>query len=82
MLFAKILKCYLQQALLASKESLSHALVCLPLYIYIVVFFQVHGDMVSHMQVVATPSSTVNNIKYLDPYHRNHMGLSCLFLRQ
>ena len=25
--------------------------------------------MVSHMQVLATPSSTVHNTKYLDPYH-------------
>ena len=45
-----------------------------PFYPASVVLFQLHGDMVSHMQVLATPSSTVNNIKYLDPYHRNHMG--------
>ena len=27
-------------------------------------------------------SSTVNNTKYLDPYHRNHISFSYLFLRQ
>ena len=47
-----------------------------PFYPASVVLFQLHGDMVSHMQVLATPSSTVNNIKYLDPYQRNHMGLT------
>ena len=31
--------------------------------------FQLHGGMVSHMQVLATPSSIVHNTKYLDPYH-------------
>ena len=32
------------------------------------VLFQLHGGMVSHMQVLATPSSTVHKTKYLDPY--------------
>ena len=53
-----------------------------PFYPESVVLFQLHGGMVSHMQVLATPSSTVNNTKYLDPYHRNHISFSCLFLRQ
>ena len=35
-------------------------------------FYSLMGGMVSHMQVLVTPSSTVNNTKYLDPYHRNH----------
>ena len=30
--------------------------------------FQLHGFMVSHMQVLATHFSTVHNTKYLDPY--------------
>ena len=38
--------------------------------------------MVSHMQIVATPSSTVHNNKYFDPYHSKHISFSCLFLRQ
>ena len=38
--------------------------------------FQLCGGMVSHMQVLATPSSTVNNTKYLNPYHRNYIGLA------
>ena len=33
-----------------------------------VALFQLHWGMVSHMQVLATPSSTENNTKYLDPY--------------
>ena len=40
-----------------------------PFYPASVVHFQLQGGMVSHMQVLATPSSTVNNNKYLDPYH-------------
>ena len=40
-----------------------------PFYPANVVLFQLlGGGMVSHMQVLATPSSTVNNTKYLDPY--------------
>ena len=31
-------------------------------------FFQLDEGMVSHMQVLAIPSSTVHNTKYLDPY--------------
>ena len=46
-----------------------------------IVLFQLHGVMVSHMQVLATPSSTVQNTKYMDPYHWNHISFSCLFLR-
>ena len=38
-----------------------------PFYPASVVLFQLNGGMVSHMQVLATPSSTVNNTKYLDP---------------
>ena len=33
------------------------------------VFFQLHGGMVSLMQALATPSSIVHNTKYLDTYH-------------
>ena len=51
-----------------------------PFYPASVVLF--HGGMVSYMQILATPSSTVNNTKYLDPYHRNHINFSYLFLRQ
>ena len=40
-----------------------------PFYSASVVLFQLHGDMVSHMQALATPSSTVHNTKYLDTYH-------------
>ena len=53
-----------------------------PFYQASVVLFQLHGGKVSHMQVLATPSSTVNNAEYLDPYHINHISFSCLFLRQ
>ena len=42
-----------------------------PSYPASVVFFQLHGDMVSHIQVSATPSSTVHNTKYLDTYHES-----------
>ena len=31
-----------------------------------ILFFQLHGGMVSFMQALATPSSTVHNTKYLD----------------
>ena len=47
-----------------------------PLYLASVVLLQLHGGMVSHMLVLATPSSTVHNIKYLDPYHWNHKNLA------
>ena len=47
-----------------------------------VVLFQLHGGMVCNMPVIATPSSTVNNTKYLDPCHKNHISFSSLFLRQ
>ena len=40
-----------------------------PYYLASVVLFQLHGGMVSHMQVLATPSSTVHKTLYLDPYH-------------
>ena len=33
-----------------------------PFYSASVVLFQLHGGMVSHMQALATPSSTVHNI--------------------
>ena len=39
-----------------------------PFYPSNVAFFQLHGGMVSHMQVLATHFSTVHNTKYLDPY--------------
>ena len=45
-------------------------------------FFQLHEGMVIHMYVLATPTSTVNNTKILNPYHRNHITFGCLFLRQ
>ena len=35
-----------------------------PLYPASVVFFQLHGCMISLMQVFATPSSTAHNSKY------------------
>ena len=50
-----------------------------PFYPASVVLFQLHGGIVNHMQVFPTPSSTVHNTKYLDPYH---ISFSCLFLRQ
>ena len=53
-----------------------------PYYPAIVVLFQLHGGMVSYMWVLATPSSTVHNTIYLDPYHWRHISFSCLFLRQ
>ena len=40
-----------------------------PFYPASVVHFQLHGGMVSHMQVLATPFLTVHNTKYLDPNH-------------
>ena len=40
-----------------------------PFYPASVVFFQLHGGMVIHLQALATPSSTVHNTKYLDTYH-------------
>ena len=37
-----------------------------------IVFFQLHGGMVSLTQALATPSSTVHtSIKYLDSYHES-----------
>ena len=44
--------------------------------------FQLHGGIISHMLVLAKPSSTVHKIKYLDTYHWSHISFSCLFLRQ
>ena len=38
-----------------------------PFYPSSVVLFQLHGGMVSHMQVLATHLTTYNT-KYLDPY--------------
>ena len=43
---------------------------------------QLHGGMISHMQVLATPSSIVHNTKSLDPYHWKQISFSCLFFRQ
>ena len=44
-----------------------------PFYPASVVLLQLNGGhlggMVSHIQILAAPSSTVNNTKYLDPYH-------------
>ena len=48
-----------------------------PFYPASVVLFQLHGGMVSYMQALATPSSTVHNTKYLDPYY---CSFGCLFL--
>ena len=45
-----------------------------------VVLFQLHGGLVSHMQVLVIPTSTVNNTKYSYPYHS--ISFSCLFLSQ
>ena len=33
-------------------------------------------------QALDTPTSTMNNTKFLDPYHGNYVSFSCLFLRQ
>ena len=40
-----------------------------PYYPASIALFQLDGRMVSHTQVLATPSSAVHTIKYLDPYH-------------
>ena len=42
-----------------------------PFYPASILFFQLHGGMVSLMQALATPSSTVHNTKYLDNYHES-----------
>ena len=43
-----------------------------PFYPAGIVFFQLHGGMVSLTQALATPSSTVHtSIKYLDSYHES-----------
>ena len=39
-------------------------------------FYSFMGGMVSLMQALDTPSSTVHNTKYLDTYHENRSGLS------
>ena len=39
-----------------------------PFYPSSVALFQLHGGLVSHMEVLATHFSTVHNNKYLDPY--------------
>ena len=49
-----------------------------PFYPSSVVLFQLHGGMVSHMQVLATQYNTI----FLDSYLWNHTSFSCLFLRQ
>ena len=53
-----------------------------PCYLASVLLFQLHGDIVSHMQVLATRTPTVQNTKYLDPYQWSHISFSCLFSRQ
>ena len=40
-----------------------------PFYPASVALLQLHGGMVSHMKILPTPSSTVHNTTYLDPYH-------------
>ena len=40
-----------------------------PFYPASVIPIEFHEGMVSHMQVLAKPSSSVHNTKYLDPYH-------------
>ena len=42
-----------------------------PFYPTNIVFFQLHEGMVSIMQALATPSTTVHNTKYLDTYHKS-----------
>ena len=42
-----------------------------PFYPASVAFFQLHGGIVSLMQALVTPSSTVQNTKYLDTYHES-----------
>ena len=41
-----------------------------------IVFFQLHGVIVSLMQALAAPSSTVHNTKYLDTYHESISDLA------
>ena len=47
-----------------------------PFYPASILFFQLHGGMVSVMQALATPSSSVHNIKYLDSYLESISGLA------
>ena len=47
-----------------------------PFYPESILFLQLHGGMVSLMQALATPSSTVHNTKYLDTYHESISGLT------
>ena len=47
-----------------------------PFYPASILFFQLHGGMVSLMQALATPSSTVHNTKYLDTYHESISSLA------
>ena len=53
-----------------------------PFYTAIVVLFQAFpaswGNNQSHANI-SLPSSTVHTTKYLNPYHRSHIGFSCLF---
>ena len=44
--------------------------------------FQAFPGIISHMLVLVTPSLTVHNTKYLDPYHWSHISFRWLFLRQ
>ena len=53
-----------------------------PFYPASVVFFQLHGGMVSLMQALAMPSSTVHSTKYLDTYHESISVFGHFFLRQ
>ena len=72
--------CYIPTSLPPEPSSIFYYLK-LTLYPASVVLFQLHGGMVSHMQVLPTPSSTVHNTKYLDPYHWSYISFRCLFLR-
>ena len=47
-----------------------------PFYPASILFFQLHGGMVSRIQALPTPSSTVHNTKYLDTYHESISGLA------
>ena len=47
-----------------------------PFYPASILFLLLHEGMVSLMQALATPSSTVHNTKYLDTYDESISGLA------
>ena len=68
-------------------SGIGHYEACLKGYCYSFLYsncsaFPASWGIISHMLLLATPSLTMYNTKYLDPYHWNHTSFSCLFLRQ